>query len=322
MVLWRGVWSEWWSFFIVRENLGKFDNIFYSPLNIWGMFLGHLAPWSLVFLAVAWPARKDPAVRLCGLFIVSLLLFFTLPATRLSWYPVPALPAAALVVGLALTEVPSRARWAAWMTAGLLAVAGVFLTLAPRGFELGEGKWGAWLAAVALMAAAAGFVRQAWGFGATALALAFVGLGWVGACWPFLLQSNPPYLVRLSPYAWSYEIGRPATQVSSAQEVSAALARGGRLLVSESDLQAVGVQGYQVDTSWTVMKRSLPAGTLLSAVQEANPHATQESMLVIEQQVFHDSRPITGKNAARNQSVEQRGSLPVHLLEPHLLLPQ
>lgn len=297
MVLARGEWKPWWDFFIVRENFGKFDNQFYSPLNIWGMFLGHAAPWTFLLLAalaliVRRRAWQDGTVALNSIFLLCLLAFFTLPATRLSWYSVPGLPAASLLVALVLvrSEGSRLIRAASLATALLLMLVGFLLGLAPRVVDVPLLWTG--LAAAWAFAAAGFLLRQRWEWAAGAVCLIYAGLSMVGVCWkyPFItnearlaMQRGPQsVIVRLSPYAWSYEFGRLATQVTTGPEVDQALRDGSPVLISDDDLARLGVTApYRIETRWPALRRRLPVGDVATALRTGDRTLVEEHLNVL-----------------------------------------
>jgi 4-amino-4-deoxy-L-arabinose transferase-like glycosyltransferase len=122
---------------VFRENIRRF----YNPVNHRGpvylylyVIFGLLAPWSVLLPAALWQGhvcwRADRRSRRFALvYFWSVFLFFTLAASRRSYYLLPVLPAAALLIGQLLAmprEVLQRAtRWFV-MGGGILLIVIVF----------------------------------------------------------------------------------------------------------------------------------------------------------------------------------------------------
>jgi 4-amino-4-deoxy-L-arabinose transferase-like glycosyltransferase len=95
-------------------------------------YLAHVAaldhPWLFAFVPTglwAWKCRQEPLVRLALCWSVGVLGAFSLAATKLPWYVVPAYPALALLIGGALDQLTAAPRTArllggAWALLGLL----------------------------------------------------------------------------------------------------------------------------------------------------------------------------------------------------------
>lgn len=103
-------------------------------------------PWSLLVPGTAcflWRARPlDPTRRYLAVWFVTVLVFFSIPASKRSVYALPAYPAGALLLGLTLgpgPEDPTGRRWTArglLLTAGVLAVLGVACLLVAAGVPI------------------------------------------------------------------------------------------------------------------------------------------------------------------------------------------
>ncbi|HEV3144798.1 MAG TPA: glycosyltransferase family 39 protein [Gemmataceae bacterium] len=115
---------------VFRENIRRF----YNPVNHRGpMYLylyvifGLLAPWSVLLPAALWHGhatwRADDSEqrsrRFALIYFWSVFLFFTLAASRRSYYLLPVLPAAALLIGQLLANPwPSLRPTARWLLVG------------------------------------------------------------------------------------------------------------------------------------------------------------------------------------------------------------
>ena len=162
---WYGLalWVEgrpYWDSFFGYHNLQRFTSVVNQHLQPWWYFLPVLlltslpaTPLLLLGLARAigplrrgpWPARPLPPAASLGRFaacwLLAVLLFFTLAATKLPSYWLPATPAAGLLIALA-----AQPTWAGQGRSGRLAWgATLLLTLLLAGVFLAAPVWLPWI---------------------------------------------------------------------------------------------------------------------------------------------------------------------------------
>lgn len=119
-------------------------------------------PWSPLLplaLVSAWRRRRDPAVRLLLVWPTFVVAFFTLSGERRDLYVLPAFPALAILVALAvdpLLEAPRGAARTRW-TAIPLAILGALFLAAAIGVPLASGRI-AWLPEPAVWSLAVAFL--------------------------------------------------------------------------------------------------------------------------------------------------------------------
>jgi 4-amino-4-deoxy-L-arabinose transferase-like glycosyltransferase len=116
----RGAGVLW--FFFIGENLQRFTGNIYSDLArpFWyqlAAFFGDFVPWSLLILPAIWVSWKrrqggqtDRCERILYLWLLSTLLLFSISSFKRDYYLLPAMPAAALIVGR-LLSIEIRARF-------------------------------------------------------------------------------------------------------------------------------------------------------------------------------------------------------------------
>ena len=102
-------------FFFLGENLQRFTGHVYggSGRPVWyelAAFFSDFAPWSLLVLVALWfnwrrRADTSNAPRLVHLWFVVTILLFSLSSFKLDYYLLPAMPAAALIVGPLIANV-------------------------------------------------------------------------------------------------------------------------------------------------------------------------------------------------------------------------
>ncbi len=144
------LWVEgqpFWDSFFGYHNLQRFTGVVNNHLQPWWFFLPVLVVASLPFtplllqgLLASLRCRRAslPPEQSLQLFaacwLLAVLGFFTLAATKLPSYWIPATPAAALLVALAAQARPPR--WARLATLALVAVLAVGLAVSPRWIPL------------------------------------------------------------------------------------------------------------------------------------------------------------------------------------------
>ena len=137
--LWDYVVNQHFLFFFDKK-LPR-DSIPDSLGFFWAMFFARALPWSLLLPAAAihaWRVARTAqargvALRLPAAWLATVLGFFSLAAARLEHYSLPALPAAALLVGFLLANMAAgRARVGrGWLVGPPAAVALLALTVMP-----------------------------------------------------------------------------------------------------------------------------------------------------------------------------------------------
>jgi 4-amino-4-deoxy-L-arabinose transferase-like glycosyltransferase len=116
---------------VFRENVRRFiDPVNHrGPVYLYALVIFELmAPWSLVLPAALWHAHADTSTtqprpdgqKFALAFFWSIFVFFTLSASRRSYYLLPIVPAGGLVVsGLLVDARPSLSRATRWLLLGM-----------------------------------------------------------------------------------------------------------------------------------------------------------------------------------------------------------
>jgi 4-amino-4-deoxy-L-arabinose transferase-like glycosyltransferase len=140
--------EPFWRSFFGYHNLQRFTSVVNHHQQPWWFFLLMLvlaglpsSPLLLLGLGRAWAWRPAAAPlslrRFAACWLVAVLLFFSVAATKLPSYWLPAIPAAALLVALTAQDPPSAAgRWAWGLTLSLTAVLALGFLASPRWLPL------------------------------------------------------------------------------------------------------------------------------------------------------------------------------------------
>jgi 4-amino-4-deoxy-L-arabinose transferase-like glycosyltransferase len=118
---------------VYRENLRRFfDPVNHrGPVYLYvGVILALFAPWSLLLPAALWPSKDGRERAFALAYFWATFVFFTLSASRRSYYLLPILPAASILVARLLTrrEPLPRAAYALLLTGFFLTAAIVLLS--------------------------------------------------------------------------------------------------------------------------------------------------------------------------------------------------
>ena len=140
--------EPFWRSFFGYHNLQRFTSVVNHHQQPWWFFLLMLvlaslpsSPLLLLGLSRAFSWRPAAAPlslrRFAACWLLAVLLFFSVAATKLPSYWLPAIPAAALLVALTAQDPPSGAgRWAWGLTLSLTAVLALAFLASPRWLPL------------------------------------------------------------------------------------------------------------------------------------------------------------------------------------------
>ena len=248
-----------------RENVQRFvaPHNHTGPVYLYaGVIFALLAPWSAFLPAALVPPRQGtPGDRFARVYFWTVFAFFTLAASRRSYYLLPVLPAAALLIAGTLRAAPGelgavarRLRGVGWGVLGVAAVASGLLLLPPAWVlpapydQLPQLPYPAafaagWLLTLALIVASLrGRLPKPAGFAAV-IAFAAFGYGF-GVAWPALDEQrtrrafladvqartadDPDRLAVFHARDSVFELGRTAPDYPDADTLAADL-RGGRV---------------------------------------------------------------------------------------------
>ena len=127
-------------FFFLGENLQRFTGQIYESGGrpFWyelAAFFSDFAPWSLLVFLAAWfdwrRAKKERTsrgvTRILYLWLVYTVVLFSLASFKRDYYLLPAMPAAALIIGPLIANAERLPKFARRIVAGFLVICGVVL---------------------------------------------------------------------------------------------------------------------------------------------------------------------------------------------------
>jgi hypothetical protein len=327
-IYFKGAWGEWYRFFVLRENLGKFAQQAYSVSQMLPYILQYFFPWSfLLICGVAVLFRRGAITSLKYIYPLLWMLcataVFTVPAVKLPWYMLPSLPAAALFTAGAWVEL-SRSRVA--KVGSVLTAVPVLVLLAALLIALRVSATPGLLIVLAA-AFAAGLMLLYFLFAGDALksTLAYGAMSVLvilaGGCFTFdrfpaeavpmmSERSIPAAVVNQQIYLHSYYLDRPVAQIRDASQVNYLLSRGGRVVVCAHDLAEFSRQGgvREFDTlyTWRSWKEVIAPGEAVRAVITGDTLPLQEEVYIIESRRY-GARPGSHSQGRREAAALSRG---------------
>ena len=311
----KGQFDNWFQFFVIGENLGKFGDPSVYPA---GRFLAYVlqwqAPWTLLLLVALCylPLHRRIATLPIGLPLVwglTVMLVYLIPRVRLPWYLLPVIPPASLLIAAMLKDYGEKLPFKlAFRATGLLllvpaVVLGVLVWNAP--FTLAQRLF--FLTASLSLVVSAGC---AWRIRTLPMLLAFA------LCVVTLAQgvssltdgrlpqnvaaelrnSSTPVAAarietgRLSQQLWffSYQLHRKVTESRTAPEIARFLTeKGGRVFISETDLGALKkdlpdrAAAIQVYYSWNYWKENISTEDIRAALLQGELGRLMEKVHVV-----------------------------------------
>jgi len=281
--------KRFFHFFFVEQNLDRFQH----PWTLGGEatlvfgFLAFLLPWTFIVLGALLTRGylRRPELLLPTVWILSVLLVFTLPSLKWPHYGLACTPAAALLASRA-----DPPRWARLLTAGVLGGLAILLLggLLLRPPLLAAA--GLLAACATLLAAGALVARSRIAAGATALALSYAVV--LGVVVP---KVNPPVIPAAAlaamrgrdlfvygyvPGIFTLAAGRPVHRVEG-PAIEKALEEGGVVIFPDKDLESLPEELRQKLTPvarWEHVPGYLPTSAVWHSLSCRDPSFLFEPM--------------------------------------------
>ncbi len=285
-----GDWNNWYNFFILRENFGKFhDPVNYTCLDLLPYYLQFFFPWSLLFLAAVPSIFKKKYLRL-PYFTVPVLWFlcttavFLLPQTKLKHYTIPALPALSLMLAFLWYEIKNNilTKISLYITALIFSLL-FFLIICLMKLATGTVPFiflmGALVSDIIIIIflIKGNLFRSAHIFAVMAVMLICAGSYFSyphlppGAI-PLIKSGNSDLagVFRQQSFVFSYFSNIKFVQVSSLEEIKEILDKKGKIIISKGDMEEFQRNGNFPDVksiySWEQWKRHISAEDIYNSL--------------------------------------------------------
>ena len=309
----KGQFDNWYQFFIITENLGKFGDPSVYPA---GQFLTYALqwqlPWTLLLLTalLALPFRRRVLsfpYSLPLLWATAIILVYLIPRVRLPWYLLPVVPAASLLTAALWSEYREKIGFkiSLRLTGFLLlipaAVLAVLVWTAP--FSLLQRSF--FLLASLSLFAGFGF---AWRYKLHLVTVAFaISIATLAQGIDSLTDGRLPQNVarelrsstapiaaarietgRLSQQLWffSYHFQQDVKEARSTPVITKFLSeKKGIIIISDTDLQVLKkhLHGLQVLHSWSYWKENISPADIQAALLQGKIERLTEKIHVVRQ---------------------------------------
>lgn len=302
----KGQFQQWFDFFIIRENFGKFSDLHYPGFLMIQSYLMYLFPWSPLLLASLWIVIKkklyrDKAILLFLLWMLAVLAVHLLPATKLKHYVIPAIPAGALLIA-AVIEMYPKERACLVGKAAVQLLTGctvVFLIALLRLTHDGEAICLILMAvcalAVTLIYSGKGreYLTAVAGYGCALLFIypalnAFTFERLPSEALP-LINNTPVAVIHLQTYVYTADLGRYTPQIINHVDYNRFLYdRGGIVLISESDLESFkSVKNFKLAPvtilyRWRQWKPGMPMSDIILSLQSGSCERLTEELYLVK----------------------------------------
>ncbi len=284
--------------FYLNEHTNKFGDIPHFILRVWFGLLLYMLPWTVYLIYSAFVIfyrglYRDWRYKLLLIVVGLFLLVFMIPDQKGLYYSVPLLPYCALMTGGVLSSHFGSSRFPDLLTATILVVAGVVFA-ASIGL-LGSAMVFSLIACVLALSAAVFSFR-----GQRTRAMILAGLSLVPLYTHLFPSINfeiipvertlqiaagkPIYSYRISPLKFSSALGEEVHEVTEADGLDARLVRGGLVIISVEDYQAIDVltrAQTKVLLDWKRWRRRIPFGEFFHAILNGTPERLHQRVVLI-----------------------------------------
>jgi 4-amino-4-deoxy-L-arabinose transferase-like glycosyltransferase len=285
--------QAFYDFFVVTQNYDRFMHPWTArgEATLLVGFLVFMLPWTFLFLGSLGALRtwREPGVLLPLAWVAAVLVTFTVPSLKWPHYGLTAIPAALL---LAVRVPPPRwSRIATGVTLALLAAAAVLLLRWPLPWSLSLVLAGVALgfAASSMLAFRARLAASAAAAGAAfALVVGIIVPGVNPAALPPgavpATSGRQLWVYDTTPGLFTLAAGRPVRRAWNEAEAEGALAAGGALIASESQVGRLSPRVRErlvTLAGWRRIPGYLPEDRAWRAWRDRNPGEIQESMSIV-----------------------------------------
>lgn len=310
MLLWpfmmylNGLWREWFSFFIVRENFGKFTDMHYSILPFLSYYLEFLFPWSLFFLTgliliIVRKLYKKSEYGFLLLIFASCIIVFFFPAIKLKHFLIPALPYGALIIGGVINDYRESFALKTTSCATILfflillaAIGAVSLMGLKANYFIPSLFAGIFLLTCIWYLIKNNILESVVSYG---FFIMFIIIVWSMINLPLLpleavgyLKQYKVYPVRRQIYVYAYFLRSPVSQIEDLSKFPSDMPTHSRIIISESDLNKVRKDKnfVRLNTvklySWRYWKENISVPEFFSALKNKDIEKLKENIYIFK----------------------------------------
>lgn len=304
MIYLNGLWHEWFSFFIVRENFGKFTDMQYPIPHFLSYYLEFLFPWSLFFLTgliliIVRKLYKKNEYGFLLLILMSCVIVFFFPAIKLKHFLIPALPYGALIIGGIIKDFRESF---ALKTTSCITILFFLILLAVIGAVSWMGLNANYfipslLAGVFLLICIWYLIKNKVLECAVSYSffVIFLIMIWSAINLPLLspeaityLKQNKVYAVKRQIYVYAYFLRTPVLQIEEPAQFPSILPETSRIVISENDLNKFrkdknfGKFNLKNVYSWQYWKEDISIPEFFSALKNKDTEKLKENIYIFK----------------------------------------
>jgi len=315
LILWpvgiyfSGNFDNWYNFFILRENFGKFaDSETYTFLDLLPYYFQYIFPWSLIFifflpLAFIKKHLKSHSFAVPLLWAFSVLFIFLLPETKLKHYTIPAIPTAGLIISGVWYKVEKHILIKVGLYSSILIFL-LSLIILPVILILTE----TWLPFLLIIVTILTniliiffLIKKDLLSSIHCYALFLILL--IGTASFFTFEPFPDksfkhignsslVAYKKQTYLHSYYMDRKVLQIESEKELAAVLEEKSKVIISEGELKkALGNDEFELHDlnklyTWEQWKPSMPVEQILNAIKNSDSSDLREKVYLIEKENY------------------------------------
>ncbi len=301
-----GDWNNWYNFFILRENFGKFhDPVNYTFMDLLPYYLQFFFPWSLLLLAVVPSIFKKkylclPSSAVPVLWFLCTTVIFLLPQTKLKHYTIPALPALSLIIAFLWHEIKNNilTKISLYITAAIFSLLFFIilclmrLTANPLPLVFLTGVLISDIILIIFLIKG-NLVRAVHTFAILAMMLISAGSYFSydhlppGAI-PLIKSGNPDSVgaFKQQSFVFSYFSNIKVIQISSLEEIKEIVNKKGKIIISKSDMEELQRNGNFPDVksiySWEQWKRHISSEDIYNSLLSSDISILKEPVYLYE----------------------------------------
>lgn len=299
----KGYYSQWFNFFVVRENFGKFQDAFhYGHIEFLYYIFQHSFPWlffifsGLIILFQKKLFKKEEYVLLL-LWALSIISIFLFPATKLKHFLLPVVPAVMLIASAAMENYKENifTKLAYFSTAGLLILIFILNFALARIISPHVIFYNA--AALIFLVLSIYFlfrkniINSSVSYGAYVCFLMLVLSAFNFQIIPEKAISSfageKIYVVEMQVYNFEYKFNKKALQIQNNQDFYEAFNEYNDIIISESDLEKYSrglnlkPSMYNTKYSWSYWKKDIPFRSIIASLKTGNISPISEKIFII-----------------------------------------
>lgn len=308
MLFIKGYYPQWYGFFVIRENLGKFgDNYNYGNVKFLYYIFQHMIPWLFFvilscFVFFQKKLYKKEELGLILLWAASIVLVFIFPKTKLKHFLLPVSPAAALFMAGIVEDykenkiIKTAYAFTAIFFMFIFILSAAIMRLIPRGFIVYDAAALIFLLICVFCLYKKKLAQTAFSYGAyfclILAALSGFNFEQIPDEAAKHLQGGLICVVERQVYNFEYKFNKKVTQIQQPENFAQMFNGGCDIIISQSDMEkylnASSIKKSQLDIkySWVYWKKDIPFRAVILSFKRGDISPISEKIFIIRKRCF------------------------------------